>query len=106
MDEAGVDRVVIVPPSWEGYHNEYAMEAAKKWPRRFAVMGRLRLDDPKSKDLLATWKDQPGMLGVRHTFNRLPLWVVHAPPMRTSRWMSIVGRLQSISCSPGSILAA
>ena len=69
MDEAGVDRVVIVPPSWEGYRNEYAMEAAKKWPHRFAVMGRLRLDDPKSKDLLATWKDQPGMLGVRHTFN-------------------------------------
>ena len=68
MEEAGVDRVVIVPPSWEGYHNEYAMEAAKKWPHRFAVMGRLRLDDPKSKDLLATWKDQPGMLGVRHTF--------------------------------------
>jgi len=71
MDEAGVDRVVIVPPSWEGYHNEYAMEAAKKWPHRFALMGRLRLDDPKSKDLLGTWKDQPGMLGVRHTFNRL-----------------------------------
>src|SRR6202030_1203356 len=36
MNEAGVDRVVIVPPSWEGYHNEYAMGAAKKWPRRFA----------------------------------------------------------------------
>jgi predicted TIM-barrel fold metal-dependent hydrolase len=71
MDEAGVDRVVIVPPSWDGYHNEYAMEAAKKWPHRFAVMGRLRLDDPKAKDQLATWKDQPGMLGVRHTFNRL-----------------------------------
>jgi L-fuconolactonase len=71
MDEAGVDRVVIVPPSWEGYHNEYAMEAAKKWPHRFAVMGRLRLDDPKSKDLLPAWRDQPGMLGVRHTFNRL-----------------------------------
>ena len=27
MDEAGVDRVIIVPPSWEGYHNDYAMEA-------------------------------------------------------------------------------
>ena len=25
MEEAGVDRVVIVPPSWEGYHNEYAI---------------------------------------------------------------------------------
>ena len=72
MDEAGVDRVVIVPPSWEGYRNEYAMEAAKKWPKRFAVMGRLRLDDPKSKEALATWKEQPGMLGVRHTFNRGP----------------------------------
>jgi predicted TIM-barrel fold metal-dependent hydrolase len=71
MDEAGVDRVVIVPPSWEGYRNDYAMEAAKKWPKRFAVMGRLRLDDPKSKELLATWKEQPGMLGVRHTFNRM-----------------------------------
>src|SRR5262249_57430875 len=71
MDEAGVDRVVIVPPSWEGYRNEYAMEAAKKWPKRFAVMGRLRLDDPKSKELIATWKDQPGMLGVRHTFHHL-----------------------------------
>src|ERR1700675_1643006 len=58
MDECVVDRVVIVPPSWEGYHNEYAMEAAKKWPRRFAVMGRLRLDDPKSKKLLATRKEQ------------------------------------------------
>jgi predicted TIM-barrel fold metal-dependent hydrolase len=71
MDEAGVDRVVIVPPSWEGFRNEYALEAAKKWPHRFAVMGRLRLDDPASREKLATWKEQPGMLGVRHTFNRL-----------------------------------
>src|SRR5262249_56501925 len=84
MDEAGVDRVVIVPPSWEGYRNEYAMEAAKKWPKRFAVMGRRRLDDPKSKELLATWKAQPGMLGVRHTFNRLQTgW----PTARTAGWL-------------------
>src|SRR5262249_53263233 len=71
MDEAGVDRVVIVPPSWEGFRNEYALEAAKKWPHRFAVMGRLRLDDPRSKAVPGTGKDQRGMLGVRHTFNRL-----------------------------------
>ena len=31
------------------------MEAATKWPHRFAVMGCLRLDEPKSKDPLATW---------------------------------------------------
>ena len=29
MDEAGVDRVVIVPPSWPGDRNDYALEAAK-----------------------------------------------------------------------------
>jgi L-fuconolactonase len=28
MNEAGVDRVVIVPPSWEGERNDYALEAA------------------------------------------------------------------------------
>ena len=41
MDEAGVDRVVIVPPSWEGDRVDYALEAAKRHPDRFAVMGRI-----------------------------------------------------------------
>jgi predicted TIM-barrel fold metal-dependent hydrolase len=69
MDEAGVDRVVIVPPSWEGERNDYALEAAHKYPNRFGVMGRILLSDPKSPGLLATWLKQPGMLGIRHTFN-------------------------------------
>src|SRR5262245_44064178 len=30
MDDAGVDRVVIVPPSWPGDRNDYALEAAKR----------------------------------------------------------------------------
>ena len=29
MDEAGVDRVVIVPPSWPGDRNDYGLEAAQ-----------------------------------------------------------------------------
>jgi predicted TIM-barrel fold metal-dependent hydrolase len=29
MDEAGVDRVLIVPPSWEGDRIDYAMEACE-----------------------------------------------------------------------------
>ena len=69
MDEAGVDRVVIVPPSWEGERNDYALEAARKYPNRFAVMGRILLGSKQAPGLLATWRDQPGMLGVRHTFN-------------------------------------
>jgi predicted TIM-barrel fold metal-dependent hydrolase len=68
MDEAGVDRVVVVPAglSWS---NNYALEAAKRYPSRFAVMGRMRLDDPKGAALLPKWKQQPGMLGVRHNVN-------------------------------------
>jgi predicted TIM-barrel fold metal-dependent hydrolase len=68
MDQAGVSRVVIVPPSWEGDRIDYALEAAGKYPDRFAVMGRIPLADPKSAALLPRWKDQPGMLGMRVTF--------------------------------------
>ena len=62
MDEAGVDRAVIVPPSWPGDRNDYGVEAARRYPNRFAVMGRIPLQDPKSAALLPTWKQQPGML--------------------------------------------
>jgi predicted TIM-barrel fold metal-dependent hydrolase len=68
MDEAGVDRVVVVPPSWPGDRNDYGLEAAKRYPGRFGVMGRIPLKDPQSAALLPKWKEQPGMLGVRLTF--------------------------------------
>jgi predicted TIM-barrel fold metal-dependent hydrolase len=68
MDDAGIDRVVIVPPGLNDV-NTYALEAAKRYPNRFAVMGRIPLEDPKSAALLPKWKEQPGMLGVRVTFN-------------------------------------
>ena len=66
--EAGVDRPVIVPPSWPGDRNDYGIEAAKRYPNRFAVMGRIPLKNPESAALLPKWKEQPGMLGVRVTF--------------------------------------
>ncbi|HEY3643191.1 MAG TPA: amidohydrolase family protein [Xanthobacteraceae bacterium] len=69
MNEAGVDRVVIVPPSWEGERNDYALEAATKYPDRFAVMGRIPLSSPLAPALLPQWKQQKGMLGIRLTFN-------------------------------------
>jgi predicted TIM-barrel fold metal-dependent hydrolase len=68
MDEAGVDRAVIVPPSWPGDRNDYGLEAARRYPSRFAVMGRIPLKNPQSAALLPKWKEQPGMLGVRVTF--------------------------------------
>ena len=68
MDEAGVDRVVVVPPSWPGDRNDYGLEAARRHPDRFRVMGRIPLEKPESAALLPTWKQQPGMVGVRVTF--------------------------------------
>jgi predicted TIM-barrel fold metal-dependent hydrolase len=47
MDEAGVDRAVIVPPSWPGDRNDYGLEAVKRYPGRFAVMGRIPLEKPE-----------------------------------------------------------
>jgi predicted TIM-barrel fold metal-dependent hydrolase len=69
MDEAGVDRIVVVPPSWPGDRNDYALEAAQRFPNRFHVMGRIPLQNPQSAALLPTWKEQPGMLGVRVIFS-------------------------------------
>jgi predicted TIM-barrel fold metal-dependent hydrolase len=68
MHEAGVDRVVVVPPSWPGDRNDYGLEAAQRYPQRFAVMGRISLEKPESAARLPKWKEQPGMLGIRLTF--------------------------------------
>ncbi|MBI1988973.1 MAG: amidohydrolase [Betaproteobacteria bacterium] len=70
MAASGVDRAVIVPPSWEGERNDIALAAAQAHPDRFAVMGRLDPEAPASRGLIATWRKQPGMLGLRFTFNR------------------------------------
>ena len=69
MDEAGVDRAVIVPPSWPGDRNDYGLEAARRYPERVAVMGRIPLAQPESAKLLPKWKEQPGMLGIRLTLH-------------------------------------
>jgi predicted TIM-barrel fold metal-dependent hydrolase len=73
MDEAGVDRAVIVPPSWEGDRNDYALEAVRLYPSRFAVMGRIPLTEPKFAEQFPDWKKQPGMKGIRVTFHP-PQW--------------------------------
>lgn len=65
MDEAGVNRAVLVPPSWEGIYNDLVLEAAAAHPARFAAMGRVDLQQPRS---LRDWLAQPGMLGVRTIF--------------------------------------
>ena len=68
MDEAGVDRVVIVTPALLGHRNDYSLEAARRYPARFAVMGRIEQTNPKAALLFPKWRQQPGMLGIRVSF--------------------------------------
>jgi L-fuconolactonase len=68
MGIAGVDRAILVPPSWEGYRNDYALTAAQQYPDRFAVMGKLPVNDPTNETRMANWLQQPGMLGFRISF--------------------------------------
>jgi len=69
MKEAGVDRAILIPPSWEGERADYSLEAVAKHPDRFAIMGRLPIDKPEARQMLEFWKAPPGMLGVRLTFH-------------------------------------
>lgn len=70
MNAAGVHRAVIVPPGWEGERNGLGLEAARLHPDRFAVMGRIDAEAPSARGLLATWRQQAGMLGLRFSFAR------------------------------------
>jgi L-fuconolactonase len=69
MDRAGIHRAILVPPTIDRDRNDYALEAARQHPDRFAVMGRVSLKTG-DRNCLQGWRGQPGMLGVRLTFHR------------------------------------
>lgn len=77
MDGAGVERCILVPPTWEDDRNDTSLAAARLYPSRFAVMGKMKIDRPESHGLMATWKSQPHMLGIRMVFNhgRTKFWL-------------------------------
>jgi len=74
MDEGGISAAIIVPPSWEGDRNDLAIAAVRRYPGRFAVMGRVDPDSPELRERLPGWRDQPGMLGIR--------LALHTPQLR------------------------
>ena len=77
MDEGGVDAAVIHPPGWDPNSTEMAFKAVRDYPGRFAIMGALPLEDPATPSRIASWGEQPGMLGLRYTFLHEPgrTWV-------------------------------
>jgi predicted TIM-barrel fold metal-dependent hydrolase len=70
MREAGVDAAVLHPPSWDPNSNEVAIEAARRHPDKFAILGHFPLDKAENRKLIDTWKSQPGMLGLRYALVR------------------------------------
>jgi predicted TIM-barrel fold metal-dependent hydrolase len=70
MDAAGVDAALIHPPtSWEPKANEIAIDAARQHPDRLGILGHFPVDRPESRELVAGWKQRPGMLGLRFAFS-------------------------------------
>jgi L-fuconolactonase len=74
MDAVNVSRAYLVPGNAGG--NATCVDAARRWPDRFRVMGILGLDKPESRDLIADWAGS-GFIGVRLTF----------PPYRKVSWL-------------------
>jgi len=76
MAVAGVDRCVVVPLAAAGgdvgANNGAALEVARRYPSRFAVMGRFEVSRPEQVRRLDGWTSQAGMLGLRMSFARPP----------------------------------
>ena len=71
MDETGVDRVLIVPPSWEGDRIDYALEACEAYPGRFGIMARVPQNKPaEGAALMREFAKNPHVKGTRRTFHR------------------------------------
>src|SRR5689334_3856223 len=71
MATAGVDCAVLHPPSTLGEAtNVLAVDAARRYPSRFCILGHFDLQSPEREQIVARWREQPGMLGFRFTFNQ------------------------------------
>src|SRR6218665_1206431 len=70
MDEAGIDRAVIVPPTWDRDRIDVALQAWHRFPDRFRIMTRIPLNKPEeAKEMLQSLRGEPAVAGVRLTFS-------------------------------------
>jgi predicted TIM-barrel fold metal-dependent hydrolase len=71
MAGAGVDAAVIHPPSTLGEKvNELAVEAVRAHPDKFCILGHFDLQAPHKVEIVRNWRQRPGMIGFRFTFNQ------------------------------------
>jgi hypothetical protein len=76
----GVDRVVFVPPSLDGFRNNLALAAAQAHPDRFAVMDKIDIKDPQATTLTCSLP-YPRKRGCvqRESANLTPLYLLSLP---------------------------
>jgi predicted TIM-barrel fold metal-dependent hydrolase len=71
MAAAGVDAAVIHPPSTLGEKvNEIAVAAVAAHPDKFCILGHFDLQAANREEIVRHWRERPGMLGFRFTFNQ------------------------------------
>jgi predicted TIM-barrel fold metal-dependent hydrolase len=71
MEAAGVDAAVLHPPSTLGEAvNVQAVDAVRQHPDKFCILGHFDLQCKDRLDIVKNWRQRPGMLGFRFTFNQ------------------------------------
>lgn len=70
LDAAGVSGALLLAPTWEGSRNDYVLETAAADPVRWGALCRFPIGDPAEVEKLASWREVPGMRGIRLSLNR------------------------------------
>jgi L-fuconolactonase len=70
MDRVGVDRALLVGPSWEGARNDVVLRAAQVHPDRFGAIMRFTLNEAANAEYFDTWVADPHVFGIRTIFYR------------------------------------
>jgi L-fuconolactonase len=69
MAQAGVDRVLLVPPLWDPDGSAYSLQIARQAPQRYSVMGVMEPGVADAVAELRKWQQEPVMRGIRFLFN-------------------------------------
>ena len=71
MASAGVDCAVIHPPSTLGEAvHVYAVEAVRRHPAKFCILGHFDLTSADRENIVAHWRERTGMVGFRFTLKQ------------------------------------
>jgi predicted TIM-barrel fold metal-dependent hydrolase len=74
MDSVGVDGAILVSAfSLYRYDASYAVEVRNAYPGQFGLVKPVDPLDPAVADVIATWKQTPGTVGIRIMMTRAPL---------------------------------